>query len=386
MSNDPIQTWEIRASTGKHFDVLDGIRGVAILMVVSFHAFYTNPQAGFLVHAVGRILSGGWMGVQVFFVLSGFLISYPFFRQKAKDDRFWHLDGYARRRIGKIIPPYYLSIVVFAIYYYIRFADPAYLRSAWGYLLVFSNPYQTAVLFNSSYWSLLVEIHFYIALPLLFFLAKRLNFHGALLFLAAILMLVPLAVRLIVWPGSAASSSHVGYLMTRFPGQLDCFGWGVLFAGMFVSWSGYREELRHLRVFGYAGLFLLAACLCIYAACTRFFNIDTSPSRWSYELFHYLPCVSTFLMLFFVFDPLCLAVRLLAMPWLRFIGIVSYEWFLLHLPVVWLLRDIFGQTGGNLAMYLLKTVLPLILTFIVSVLVYRFFSLPLLNRIRGRKP
>jgi peptidoglycan/LPS O-acetylase OafA/YrhL len=75
-------------------------------------------------------------------------------------------------------------------------------------------------------------------------------------------------------------------------------------------------------------------------------------------------------MLFFVFDPECLGSRILAHSSLRFIGIVSYEWFLIHQPVVYLFQDIFGQTHGSLVFYVLKTILPLVLTFGISVIVY----------------
>ena len=58
---------------------------------------------------------------------------------------------------------------------------------------------------------------------------------------------------------------------------------------------------------------------------------------------------------------------------LKLIGIVSYEWFLFHQPVVYLFQDIFGQTRGNAIFYVFKTFLPLALTFGLSVVVYRYF-------------
>lgn len=102
-------------------------------------------------------------------------------------------------------------------------------------------------------------------------------------------------------------------------------------------------------------------------------------------MFHLLPSLSVFLMLFFVLDPQSLGARFFAQPWLRFIGIVSYEWFLFHQPVVVQFAKIFGHTQGQVWLYLLKTVLPLVLTLGFSVLVYRWFSLPLMNRIRGKE-
>src|SRR6267378_5946985 len=99
MKTESMKQWEVKSSTGKHFDVLDGIRGIAILMVVVVHTFYVNPKSGLLLRTIGDLIGTGGTGVPIFFVLSGFLISYPFFRDRSMDTRLWYPDGYTRRRI-----------------------------------------------------------------------------------------------------------------------------------------------------------------------------------------------------------------------------------------------------------------------------------------------
>jgi peptidoglycan/LPS O-acetylase OafA/YrhL len=381
--HDPIKHWEIQASTGKHFDVLDGMRGVAIIMVVAFHVFYTNPESGKLIHALGDIVGMGWLGVPIFFALSGFLISYPFFRKRAADSRFWYLKGYTLRRIGKIIPPFYLSILVFAVYYLLRFSDLAYLRTALQWLVGLPSFFPNKLLFNISYWSLVVEAHFYILLPLLFFLVRGLNLRYTVLFLFFVLFAVPLVVRQLTWPDQPFTKDSVVFLMQRFPCELDFFAWGILFSGIFVSVSGTFENLRALSLLGYVGLLLLLVSIGLGGLWIGLFDFLAYPTRWGTEVFHLLPGVSVFLMLFFVFDPRCLGTRLLANSVLRFVGIVSYEWFLLHGPIIYLFKDIFGPTHGSLIMFALKIILPIVLSFGLSVLMYRYFSLPLMNRIRG---
>ena len=124
MSAPKLNRWEIVPSTGSHFDALDGLRGVAILLVVAFHALYINPADGLLVRIFNwGVIQPGWMGVPIFFVLSGFLISYPFFQQRAADARFWHPRGYFRRRAAKILPPFYLSLLLFLGFYWWQFTD-----------------------------------------------------------------------------------------------------------------------------------------------------------------------------------------------------------------------------------------------------------------------
>jgi peptidoglycan/LPS O-acetylase OafA/YrhL len=386
MATDSLKRWEVRSSTGKHFDVLDGIRGVAILMVVVYHTFYTNPSGGLLTRTIGGLMGTGWLGVPIFFVLSGFLISYPFFRQRADDKNFWNQKGYARRRIGKIIPPFYLSIVLFTSYYFLRYSNPAYLHAAWEFALGLTNFIHPAAEFYAPYWSLIVEAHFYLLLPFLFLFTRGLKPRPAAIVLFSILFVLPLTVRELTWPGSVSKSS-VQFSISRFPCALDYFAWGVLFGGIYVSLSAVRDKLRALSRLGYVGFGFLILVILFWAVPAPKLDLIEHPARWSIELFHIvLPSVATFLMLFFVFDPACIGSRVFGHPWLRFTGIISYEWFLFHQPVVVLFGEIFGKTHGSVVLYICKTVLPLALTFGFSALVYHYFSFPLLNRIRGIHP
>lgn len=386
MSTEPFKGWETKSSTGKRFDFLDGLRGVAILLVVAFHTFYTNPAGGKAMRAIGFLLSSGRFGVPVFFVLSGFLISYPFFRARERDRQSWCPEGYARRRVAKILPPYYLSIAIFTVYYVWRFADLSYVDTALSWALGLPNFIPTPLRFNASYWSLIVEIHFYIVLPLLFFIVRGLDVRRAARVLFLILFLIPLIVRQMTWPTpGSGNESLTSFLMGRFPCQLDFFSWGILFAGIFVSFSAQHARHRALAAFGYVGGGLFLACLVLWASLSSYFQIDRELHRWSVEIFHFLPGFSAFLLLFLAFDPLCAASRLLSYPALRFIGLVSYEWFLFHQPVVYLFRDSLEDAHGSLGMYLVKTLLPLGLTFGLAVLVYRYFSFPLMIRIRAGK-
>ncbi|HWB61283.1 MAG TPA: acyltransferase [Chthoniobacteraceae bacterium] len=384
-AKDPIQKWEIKASTGRHFDALDGLRGVAILMVVIHHTFYTNPTNR-LMKGIEGLIEAGWIGVPVFFVLSGFLISYPFFQAREKNSRAWYVNGYARRRIGKIIPPFYLSIVIFWVLYLFQYHDFAYVNAGAQWALGLPNFIVQARNFNLSYWSLVVEVHFYILLPLLFWLTRGMKTRPASWMIFFILAVVPPVVRHLTWPSDpamAADQKITGFLMIRFPCELDYFAWGVLFGGWFVSLAAMREKMKHLAALGYAGILLFAVTLCLFSKWAWQYGIAAQPRLWSVEFFHWAPGISAFLMLFFVFDPDCAAARLLGLGWLRFIGLVSYEWFLFHGPVVRWFAEVYGKTHGSAFDYLMKTVVPLALTFVFSVALYRWFSLPIMNRIRA---
>ena len=384
MSTPAIKRWKIVPSTGSHFDVLDGLRGVAILLVVASHTLYTNPANGLLSRMAGYVIAAGWMGVPIFFVLSGFLISYPFFQKRAANPQFWYQRGYVWRRI---------AIILFLAFYWWQFHDPAYLESAWKWASGLANFVQIPVPFNLSYWSLIVESHFYLMLPLLFWLTRGRTVHTTAIFMFGILFLVPMVVRHYTWPnGVYFLPDYTNLLMrqtmlelARFPCELDYFAWGAVFAGVYVSLAAEREHLRPLSLFGYVGVLLMLVSLIFWGLWVRQFGILSQPTRWGVEIGHLLPSLAAMLMLFFVFDARSLGARVLGCAPLRFIGIISYEWFLFHGPIVGWFHGLFpGQSHGNVLAYAWKTVVPLAATFIFAILVYRYFSLPILNHVRDR--
>ncbi|HSY18386.1 MAG TPA: acyltransferase [Candidatus Acidoferrales bacterium] len=387
-----LQRWEIKASTGSHFDVLDGLRGVAILLVVAYHALYSNPADGVLARVAGYIIAAGWMGVPFFFVLSGFLISYPFFKKRQADPQFWYQRGYASRRIAKILPPFYLSILLFIGFYAVQGLDTAYLKSALLWATGLGNFVVVEPLFNGSYWSLIVESHFYLLLPLLFWLTRGRTVRTTTVVLFLILFTVPLVARYFTWPEGLLVSPeyadplgrYLSMAQARFPCQLDYFAWGAAFAGIYVALGTAREKLGALSMLGYAGGALMLVVLLFWGSWGDQFDIRGHPTRWSVEIAHLLPPVAAMLMLFFVFDPASVGARFFSLSWLRFTGIISYEWFLFHGPVIAWFHEHTGPSHGSVLAYAWRTLVPLALTFAFSALVYRYFSLPILHQVRDR--
>lgn len=387
-----LKRWEIKASTGSHFDVLDGLRGMAILLVVAYHTLYTNPAHGMLARVAGYIIAAGWMGVPVFFVLSGFLISYPFFQRRETDPQFWYQRGYIWRRTAKILPPFYLSILLFIGFYWLQSLDTPYVKSALLWAAGLGNFVVVEPVFNGSYWSLIVESHFYILLPLLFWFTRGLTLRTTTVILFLVLFTVPLVARHFTWPAGLLVSPeyadplgrYLSMALARFPCQLDYFAWGVAFAGIYVALGAVREKLGPLSILGYAGMALLLVALVFWGYWGGQFDIRGHPTRWSVEIAHLLPALAAVLLLFFVFDPACLGSRFFSQGWLRFTGIISYEWFLFHGPVVAWFHEHTGPSHGDWLAYAWRTLMPLALTFAFSALVYRYFSLPILHQVRDR--
>jgi peptidoglycan/LPS O-acetylase OafA/YrhL len=160
---------------------LDGLRAVAILPVVLFHATMSlylkgaegqvsaiDPTADPFQTPLGWLVSQGFLGVQLFFVISGFVVTLPFARARLLGDAAPSLKGFYLKRVTRIEPPYvialcsYLAGVLLLAPENARIADYlaglVYLRTA----LFGSEPW---AFFIS--WSLEIEVQFYLLAPLL---------------------------------------------------------------------------------------------------------------------------------------------------------------------------------------------------------------------------
>ena len=214
-----------------HLPALDGVRGLAILMVLLFHFVGQTTATNRLESAVNGVLSYGCLGVDLFFVLSGFLITGILYDSSASPGYF---RGFYMRRVLRIFPLYYgvLAVVFFVVPLFpgLRGSEIAGLREqqAWAWLYGI-NVYLAiqggwVLSYIEHFWSLAVEEHFYMVWPLLvFWLARRPRaLMGAALGMAA----ASFAARV------AASLAGVNPVATTVltPLQLDALCLGGFFA------------------------------------------------------------------------------------------------------------------------------------------------------------
>ena len=216
---------------------LDLIRAAAIVMVLVFHA----PEG------VGELILPlryhGFLGVNLFFVLSGLLIGTIYFSESSKSDfrvlRFW------LRRWLRTVPPYVAIVALWAAAHLLRGESGL---PPWPYMMFLqnylSNPYLGEMPFT---WSLCVEEHFYLLLPLIGLLAAKKRLSPALIAFAAF----PTLAR---WIGHAPSrATHL-----HFDGLL----YGVFLAHT-RHWNpaGYSQLFRpRWGLWITAGVLIIAAC------------------------------------------------------------------------------------------------------------------------------
>ena len=168
----------------RHIPALDGVRGLAVLMVVAIHYGNLTTSHSPIIRAITIIKGMGWVGVDIFFVLSGFLITGILWETKDRPHRWKNF--YVRRAL-RLFPLYY-AVWTFLLLYVFLTHRP-WQNSYFGFLLYFGNiavHYTTSVgIFPVEHlWSLAVEEQFYLVWP--FILWKIGRERTAMLFLAGI--------------------------------------------------------------------------------------------------------------------------------------------------------------------------------------------------------
>jgi len=160
-------------STGQFIAEIDGLRFIAILSVFLFHlSGYVTEKTGRLVNndLLAKLLSHGDIGVQLFFILSGFVIALPYAKGHLFGTKIPHLKQFFVRRLSRLEPPYFINLfILFLLLPLITAQKPLDLVSN----LLASMAYVHNILYlkpssiNAVAWSLEVELQFYIMAPFL---------------------------------------------------------------------------------------------------------------------------------------------------------------------------------------------------------------------------
>ncbi|PYT99820.1 MAG: acyltransferase [Acidobacteria bacterium] len=345
----------------------DGLRGIAILLVLIGHSGFLEalPHAGMLEYTR--------FGVDLFFVLSGFLITGILTDSKGSGHYFRNF--YARRAL-RIWPLYYL-ILFFAFVVAPLFVPgmrPT-VASIWPpfifYVqnLAYHDVYPFAL---GATWSLAVEEQFYLTWPLpVFLLSKR-----VLSIVLVSLVAMSLSLRIAFHFHGAAT----GYVHTFTPSRLDAIACGSLAALWLRSPSG-TFALWRVRAYQFLGLGVAGVVL------TRVL-MHRNSSVVSYT---FLAMAFTGLLgISLTSDPRSsLLGRSLSAGWLRYIGKISYGIYLLHYPIFHLWARFFDSQSfyqyNQVARNLLGFAVQMPLAMLAAAISWRFFEGPIL-RLKERFP
>lgn len=351
---------------------LDGLRGVAILTVMVYHQTTVMFNSG--LYSQGRIgrfidfwLHGGWAGVDLFFVLSGFLITGILYDAKGSTGYF---RNFYARRILRIFPLYYVFLVV-SLVILPQFHPTVTAGIAadqiwyWAYLSNVAVGLRSAV---NSYvdisWSLAIEEQFYLLWPLLVAVLGR----RQLMLACGLLIGVSIVWRTALL--AAGASGLTVYVLT--PGRLDGLAVGA-FIAVALRDAGGAERLRRWARPVAAGSALLVVALAAWSGgLDAIWNDGFGVRRSALQILGFTAIAvlgGSLLVLAIDSASAGLYVRLLESRLLTSFGRYSYALYLFHWPIaIFAAENLFrpdqslgslGFTGpGQVVFRVLTTVIP----------------------------
>ena len=352
---------DIRPAPRLHF--IDGLRGLAMLMVLLYHCWLFGGMwtVGLTLgrHSVNvaPLLGYGHVGVNLFLVLSGFCLYWPFVKGGSRrEPTLWE---FAKKRCRRILPPYYVMLLLcgaFMLVAVLRSHSPGgvfyVMHWLWLHALMLHNLRPEYVLsVNGSLWSLALEFQLYILFPVLVEAYRRFNPRGVLL----VVLLACTAYRAFVARGQYAPDDEYGYVLAYSVfGRCFEFATGMFAASLVARW--HTERKSPLRPADYL---LPAAIIPAAIIGGRQGHFQTlTDAMWGVVFAGLLLAGSR---------PEGIIHRLLSNRFLVSLGIFSYSVYLIHLPLILWLGGYgishFSNTGQVLFMLLFAAPLMLCLGY-----------------------
>ena len=363
------------AKSGDRYPALDGLRALAVLSVVMTHigfqtgATFTSP--------IGALLARLDFGVTVFFLLSGFLLYSPFIRADRLGKAAPDIATYLRNRALRVLPGYWVTVLVAVPVMASQFLQPGELVRQLLLLQVYSKGHLLPGL--TQMWSLAVEVTFYLALPLLVVLARRLGVARLLVAMVFVAVGWTLMTR-----GLGIPDPGVGGLW--LPAYLDWFALGMGLAAL-RAWHDTTGHGSVLDQLGDAGgtCWALAGLLLWLTATPLGGPRGLDPATTGQALTKHLlyGVAAAFLLVPAVFgtDLGSPVRRALEHPVARWLGRISYGVFLWHLIVLELVYRFSGlELFGGDAWLVTLVVLPL--SVVVAAISLRLVEQPALDQKR----
>jgi peptidoglycan/LPS O-acetylase OafA/YrhL len=331
-----------QAAVRRHMPALDGLRGLAILFVIWNHVGLSGGRAdGMLSKLFIAGANAGWVGVQLFFVLSGFLITGILVDARGQANA-WR--NFSMRRVLRIFPLYYVTLAILLVLLPAIGVLPAWLKADyehqvwyWTYLSNWSIPLEHGGPGVAHFWSLAVEEQFYLMWPLV---ALRVR-PRTLAIVCALLVVSALATRINImyFRPSSFYWTEAAYSWTM--AQWDSLAIGALVALAFrdARWAAWI--MRHNRAIG-ALATLGMATIIVYA---RGFGI-MSPEVMTAGKTLFAILTGAVVAEVVARPSTSLGAGILGHPALAYVGKYSYAIYVFHLPLAHLFRSWFPVTHG----------------------------------------
>jgi len=344
---------------------IDGLRAIAVLSVIVFHL---NKEW----------LPGGFVGVDIFFVISGFLISKIILKELEQTSNFSYKNFYIRR--FRRLFPAMVATFIFSIAAAYFLLSPQYLadfsKSTIAAVFSVSNFYfwaNTNYFDTSAYfkpllhtWSLAIEEQFYMFWPLTMVLLYRRWSQSGLLKAIVIIGILSLMLNLVLFGFRSDISSwfSINYLSVSFDVDATAFYWlpfrvfefAIGAALIFIDWDKCTRFTRMT-------CFIVGFGLLVYSLIFLHEGLDF-PSYYAL-----IPCVATALIIVSGSDHIF--AKMLSNRLLISIGLISYSLYLVHWPVI-VFYELSLLREASITDYMIMVAI----TFVSALLLYKFVEQP----------
>lgn len=308
------------------FPALDGVRALAVTLVFAHH-YGGGSHGGRVLNLINKLREQGWVGVDVFFVLSGFLITGILY--DTRNDSQFFKRFFARRSV-RIFPVFYLLVAVMLaltpiLHYQWRVGHLAFLvymgnivgNLNFDYYAVFSSTYKSATMEIGHLWSLCVEEQFYLLWPIMIWWLRD---RKRILWAACLLALGSLALRCFVYFHYGSVLAEV-WSMRSLPTRMDT----LLIGGIMALLLRGPNADRWQRLSG--PLLVVSSAIAIFF-CVRH---PSSDAKWLLTFGLTLTALASAGLIGLTLRSGSMPFRLFYLKPLRILGKYSYGFYLFHL-------------------------------------------------------
>lgn len=361
----------------KYFPALDGFRFFAFLLVFFQHTtFYLKPEL------VNPILykffnNNGWIGVDIFFALSGFLVTYLFLLEREEHKVFSFKNFWIRRTL-RIMPLYFLAILVgyflapFLYNLFFNIQIPNLSKTISTYLpwhLVFLGNWAEAkfgwesLRGVSQLWAISVDQQFYLIWPLVLLFTK--GFRSSI-FASLIFIVIAVLIRIYL---VSVGTNHPGIYTNTFA-RMDTFAFGAIIAQILFFKPAVFQKIKQL--FSLPALIVISIIFIFFLYFSSLENrLAVRNGVWGYLV---IGMASGYYILYFLEERSSL-VELFSNKVLAYLGRISYGLYIWHILSLELLFYLIKSPSMNL----LIPTLGLPLTILFAITTYHLFEQPFLN-------
>lgn len=360
-----------------HLRALTGLRGVAAGWVLLYHLwqFAGGPRLALGPLDVTPLVACGYFGVDLFFVLSGFLLGQPFLRARMAGDPAPALGRFWVRRLRRVLPAYWTQLASLLAVGAVAGAPVVAGGEVLAHALLVFNLFDNGSPINPVYWSLPVEWDFYMVLPLLALGFARGSGRPWMLPLA---LLFAFGFRLLCgWAITVHGMDGVPLYrwVLQLPGRVDQFVFGMTAAWLCLR--GIGPVQRSVLAIGGLALILLQAWL----TAPRGDFVSQADLTWLYWHYSVLAAGMAALIAAAANAPAGWPARLFSGRLLGWLGLISYSLYLWHYPLLDWLR---GLPAAGWSAWLVWGLVAPSLALSVATLSYLLFERPFLAARRAQ--